>query len=115
MICYSDYIQNVKFLAMTGITHGIEGFLKHQQRSWEADDQHRLRSQEAEDDSLDAGGDQELRHTHHAVHLISWKKTDHIQNVSVQTLDQGFSKRMPWHNSPGVPWEYFDNIWKSSV
>lgn len=54
-----------------GITYCKEGLLKHQQRTRETNHQDRLSSYEAEDDTLNAGGDEELWDTHHVVHLIS--------------------------------------------
>lgn len=51
-------------------THAVEGLLKQQQRSGEADHQHRLGSDETEDDPLDAGGDHQLRDAHHLFRFV---------------------------------------------
>lgn len=52
-------------------TYREKSFFKHQQWSWEANDKDRLGSNEAEDDTLDAGGDHELWHTHIFVSFVS--------------------------------------------
>lgn len=53
------------------ITHSEEGLFEHQQWTGETNHQDGLSCNEAEDDPLNAGGDEELRNTHHVFHLIS--------------------------------------------
>lgn len=49
----------------------MKGFLKQKQRSGEANDEDRLGSKETEDDTLEAGSDHELWHTHHFFGFVS--------------------------------------------
>lgn len=55
----------------TVCTYGSKGFLEQEQRSGEADDEDGLGGKETEDDTLDAGRDHELRHTHHFLCFVS--------------------------------------------
>lgn len=56
---------------LSSITHGVKSLLKHQQGSREANDKDRLGSDDAKDDPLDAGGDHQLRHSHHLLRFVS--------------------------------------------
>lgn len=62
------------WICFSVITHSKEGLLKHQQRTRETNNQDGLSCNEAEDDPLNAGGDEELWNAHHVVHLISCRR-----------------------------------------
>lgn len=53
-------------------TYSEKSFLKHQQRSREANDEDRLGSEQTEDDAHETGGYHELWHTHHPLRFVSF-------------------------------------------
>lgn len=55
-----------------GSTHREESFLEDQQGPRKADDEQGLGAEDAEEDALHAGGDEQLRHPHHALGLLTW-------------------------------------------
>lgn len=71
MLTGKHRVYKEKYISPTTCTHNIKSFLKHKQRSRETNDKDRLCGEDTEDDSLDTGGDQKLRHAHHLLRFVS--------------------------------------------
>lgn len=61
-----------------GDTHRVKGFLKDEEGSREADDEEGLGAEEAEEHALHTGGDEQLRHPHHPVGLLTWRGAEPV-------------------------------------
>lgn len=61
-----------------GGTHRVEGFLEDEEGPREANDEQGLGAEDAEEDALHAGGDEQLRHPHHTLGLLTWRGAEPV-------------------------------------
>lgn len=99
---WKDYEKKMR-MWFGGITYCEESLLKHQQRTRETNHQDRLSGYEAEDDTLNAGGDEELRDAHHVFHLISC--SGEVEGVIITSITYNSNRKTQtnMHTLPSSP------------